>query len=65
MTLSEYFEIEGLNDGQFAKRIGVTRPAVSFWRRGIVLPRLELMRRIEDVTEGAVKPADWVSEPVE
>lgn len=65
MTLSEYLEIEDLSNEQFARRVGVTRPAVSFWRRGIRLPRLELMRRIEDITEGAVKPADWVSEPVE
>lgn len=52
-TLSEnirQFRIaHGMNQVQFASRIGVTKQCVSNWENGNVLPSIEMLARLADI----------------
>ena len=64
MKLSDFMAARGLPDAEFARLIGVgSRMAVMRYRRGERIPRPEVMRRIVEVTNGAVGPADFYDLP--
>jgi len=58
MQLSKYMELHGLTVAEFARLLGVTEPAVRNYLRGRV-PRPDVMRRIVEITGGAVRPDDF------
>lgn len=65
MTLREYLKSNGISDADFAATMGgcVTERAVRKWRYGETMPRLPEAVRIEVVTDGKVKPDDFVTSP--
>lgn len=48
-----------IDAAELGDRLGVGREAVRKWLRGERIPRPEVMRRIVEVTEGKVGPADF------
>lgn len=72
MTLADYMKAHGLDDLAMAEKIGrCSESAVRKWRYGQRMPRVEQLRRIAEVTHGAVTPNDFLlgetsdSSPVE
>ena len=59
MTLSEYMKQEGLRDAELAELCGRDRTRINRIRRGIAKPSLELLVRLERVTQGQVTAADF------
>lgn len=60
MTLSEFLEVNGITDAEFARRIGAgSRMTVGRYRRHERIPRPKPMERIVAATEGKVTPADF------
>lgn len=64
MTLSQYLALTGLTQQQFGRLIGVTQITVSRYVHGLRIPRVEHLRRIAEVTQGAVMPEDFVFQKV-
>ena len=62
MTLEKYLRERGLARQTFATRLGVSRQAVDYWLRGCRFPRPEMIMKIERVTGGSVRAADWYRE---
>lgn len=60
MTLQQYLSLTGLTQRQFATMAGVSQSAVSRYVIGLRMPKREHLRRIIEVTEGAVTPTDFV-----
>lgn len=56
-------EHAALDAAELGDRLGVGREAVRKWLRGERIPRPEVMRRIVEVTEGKVGPADFYDLP--
>ena len=64
MKLSEFMAGQKIGDAEFARLIGVgSRMAVLRYRRGERIPRPDVMRRIVEVTQGQVGPADFYDLP--
>ncbi len=59
MKLREYMCEEGLTAAKLAKLIGTSTAAVIRYRNGQRVPRPDVMRRIVEVTGGAVRPDDF------
>jgi transcriptional regulator with XRE-family HTH domain len=59
MTLSEYLSWKQLTDDAFASLVGVDRSAVTRWRTGARTPSRAPMKRIREVTSGAVTADDF------
>jgi DNA-binding transcriptional regulator YdaS (Cro superfamily) len=59
MTLAEYLSWKQLKDGPFAALLGVDRSAVARWRTGARVPSKDHMRRIREITGGAVTADDF------
>lgn len=62
MTLAEYLSQSGLTREAFARLVDAHPVTVAKWATGKMLPRRAAMRLIEEVTHGAVKPADFFAE---
>lgn len=62
MRLSEYLDYYGIRREFFAKRIGVCRLTIDKYVRGITRPKLEIIFKIQEVTEGKVTPYDWLAD---
>lgn len=60
MTLTEYLAQQELDAARFAEKIGVSGEAVRRYARGERFPRKAIMRRIVEVTGGAVGPQDFL-----
>lgn len=61
MKLSRYMVQHGLTDEEMSSRIGdVSVSGLRKWLRDERMPRAEQMRRIFEVTDGAVAPNDFV-----
>jgi transcriptional regulator with XRE-family HTH domain len=45
---------------ELAERLGVTTATISRWASGSRRPKLSMIARIERVTAGHVRAADWV-----
>lgn len=60
MRLQTYLDLKALSYADFARLIGpVSEFGVKKWALGQRVPRREAMRRIEQVTQGDVGPADF------
>jgi transcriptional regulator with XRE-family HTH domain len=64
MTLKEYIEAQTpkLSHAAFGARIGVTQAAINRYVRGVRFPSPEMIRKIQDATDGNVKVSDWYAE---
>lgn len=61
MKLATYMADKGISARQMADLIGeVSESGVRKWMYAERVPRLEQMRRIADVTDGAVQPNDFI-----
>lgn len=59
MRLQAYLTLKKLTHLEFGKLIGASEHGVRKWARGERVPRPDAVRKIQDVTEGAVSPADF------
>jgi len=59
MQLTAWMEREGITPAEFGERIGRTAAAVRFYRRGLRMPRPEVMAAIQRETGGEVGPPDF------
>lgn len=59
MQLETYLAERQIGLGEFATRIGVTHEAVRQYVRKGRVPRPEVMDRIIEATDGAVRPNDF------
>lgn len=61
MKLHDWLDAEKIGDATFAEMIGgVSEHAVRKWRYRERMPRVEELRRIFSITNGAVTPNDFV-----
>lgn len=58
MTLKQYLARGHMTGAALAKAVGVTRSAVSLWRKGAPVTRHEHVRAIERATGGMVSEAE-------
>jgi transcriptional regulator with XRE-family HTH domain len=59
MLLSVFLAKKKQTPAEFAERLGVARFTLDRWLRGSSIPQRRLLRKIETVTGGAVRPADF------
>jgi transcriptional regulator with XRE-family HTH domain len=62
MKLGDYLKENHLKAKLIAEKIGTSQAHVSLWLNGKTVPRKETMKKIEKLTNGKVKFADWFSE---
>lgn len=60
MQLKDYLKLERESPWDFAKRLGVTIHAVRKWCRRERVPRPHTIKKIQQITKGAVTPNDWM-----
>jgi transcriptional regulator with XRE-family HTH domain len=60
MKLEEWMKARALNDREVALTLGIDRATISRLRRGRQRPLWPLLERIVEMTEGAVKPDDFL-----
>lgn len=60
MKLRDYLAASGISISAFARMIGVSAAAVGRYVAGHRVPRPKHMRQIMDVTNGAVRPEDFL-----
>ena len=63
MKLRPWIFQQGLTVADFANKIGRSETTVNRWITGTREPRFADMRRIHDITMGAVTPNDFVLRP--
>ena len=61
VRLDQYLKTNGLNCGQFAKLIGVSRNAVYYWSIGKRRPSVENTIAIEQITDRQVTARDFMA----
>jgi len=54
MHLADYMAAKGLDDHEMGAKIGRSRVAVSRYRRGVKIPSSQTVKRIVEVSDGAV-----------
>ena len=64
MNLIDYMKKNELTDEMFARRIGVTRSAVTYYRSSMRMPSPRIMLLIESVTKNEVTASDMMKEYV-
>lgn len=62
MSLDNWLVKHGMSCAEIARRLGVTRQAVTSWVRGETRPGLVRARQIELLTGGAVGLSAWVDD---
>lgn len=62
MTLREYLAAIGQSSSRFAERIDVSPEAVRRYIKGERRPQADILARIRNVTDGAVRAADFFGE---
>lgn len=62
MTLADWLIEHGISQADFASRIESSQPTVSRYVTGLRMPRKDHLRKIREVTRGAVTADDFVSE---
>ena len=60
MTLSEYMEKNSTTDQKMSDEVGVSRSAITQYRNGVRMPKLEIALEIYRVTKGKVSPTDFL-----
>jgi transcriptional regulator with XRE-family HTH domain len=63
MQLEAFMKDRQWDAAAVASAVGVSPEAVRKWLRGERIPRPAQMRRIVEVTDGAVQPADFYTRP--
>lgn len=64
MTLKDYLSKRDISQAAFAALIGKTQATVNRYVQGERFPDKKTILRIEEVTDGSVRPADWFRQPV-
>lgn len=64
MTLREYLDQTRMPVRRFAAWIGVNPQTVWAWLRGDRKPKLAEIERIYRITDGAIRPEDWIERVV-
>lgn len=59
MQLHAYLKLKGMSEKQFADAVGGSEAGVKKWVRRERIPRPDAMRKITEVTDGAVTPGDF------
>jgi len=59
MQLHAYLKLKGMSEKQFAEAVGGSEAGVKKWVRRERIPRPDAMRKITEVTDGAVTPGDF------
>jgi len=59
MKLGHWLMDHDISNRQFAKQLNVSQPTVGRWIKGKTLPDVVTAKRITDLTDGMVTPADW------
>lgn len=62
MTLHEYLAANSIAEAAFAARLGVSQVTVHRYVKGDRFPDKQTILKIEELTDKAVKPADWYAE---
>lgn len=65
MKFSEYIDNYGVSPSRFSKLLGVASSTVWAWQKGKAIPHSYLRKRIEELTDGRVKMADWEDQKIE
>lgn len=60
MKLKTYMDKTGLKDAQMGKLIGRSQSVINRLRNGAAKPSFEVLVALEKVTNGQVKPSDFV-----
>lgn len=60
MTLAKWISAADLTDAEFARRLGISRQALSRYKAGTRIPRPHILHRIMSLTNGAVTANDFV-----
>lgn len=60
MKLADYLAKNDLTPEAFGKKAKVTRPTVTRWRDGKRMPRVDHLKKIREITNGAVTADDFV-----
>jgi transcriptional regulator with XRE-family HTH domain len=60
MHLKTFMELNGITEAQMAKLIGRSQPVVNRLRNGVAKPSFAVMIALEKVTNGQVKPSDFI-----
>lgn len=63
MKLQDYLAEKKISHQDFGKLVGASEFGVRKWVRGERVPRNDAMRKIQEVTGGAVGPADFFDVP--
>lgn len=61
MTLATYLKLPGVTATALARHLGVAHSTVLRWADGSTQPGTERLRRLYDVTDGAVTPNDFLA----
>jgi hypothetical protein len=62
MKLNEWLTLSGMPAGAFAAKVKVSATSLGRYRRGERVPKTQVMRRIIELTGGAVTPDDFYRE---
>jgi transcriptional regulator with XRE-family HTH domain len=60
MKLHDYMKLKDISDDAFAAKLGKDRTIVGRYRRGIVIPPLDVLAQIESLTDRAVSFRDFL-----
>lgn len=63
MNLREFLKARSMSEADLGRALGVGQATVNRYIRGERIPRPEVMRRIVEVTDGQVGPADFYDLP--
>lgn len=63
MKLRDFMMAREMSEAQFGRLLGIGQATVNRYARGQRIPRPEVMRRIVEVTDGRVGPADFYDLP--
>jgi transcriptional regulator with XRE-family HTH domain len=61
MTLAQWIEKQGRTQRWFAGEVGAPEATVSRWCSGKMMPRLDRLRQIEQITGGSVTANDFAA----
>lgn len=59
MQLHAYLKLKSMSEREFATAVGHSEHGVRKWVRRERIPRPAAMRKIAELTDGAVTPGDW------
>ena len=62
MLLKDYLDTNRINTATFAKDLKVSRQMAGNYVKGISLPTIPMIIRIEEVTGGSVTANDWIEQ---